>query len=60
MLTQGIQLLGDDTQKVISEIVILSSSLAQLFSSYMTYYDLHTCHENVKTMISPKFFNRAH
>lgn len=67
VLTQDIQLLGDDvsaciddTQKVISEVVMLSSTLARLFSSYMTYDDLHTRLENVKTITSPKFFNRAH
>ena len=47
VLTQDIQLLGDDvssciadTQKIIGEIVKLASSLAQLFSSYVTYDDL--------------------
>jgi methyl-accepting chemotaxis protein len=44
VLTQDIQLLGDDvshciddTQKIIVEIVMLASSLARLFSSYATY-----------------------
>lgn len=67
VLTQDIQLLGDDvsaciddTQKVISEIVMLSSSLARLFSNYMTFDDLHARLEDVKTVTSPKFFNRAH
>jgi len=47
VLTQDIQLLGDDvsscisdTQSIIGEIVTLASSLAQLFSSYVTYDDL--------------------
>lgn len=44
VLTQDIQLLGDDvshciddTQKVIVDIVMLASSLARLFASYTTY-----------------------
>lgn len=49
VLTQDIQLLGDevslcidDTQKVINEIVMLASNLARLFSSYIIYEDLLT------------------
>lgn len=67
VLTQDIQLLGDDvsaciddTQKVIAEIVTLASSVARLFSSYMTFDELHNRLENVKMVTSPKFFDRAH
>ena len=65
VLTQDIQLLGDDvssciddTQKIISEIVMLASTLARLFSSYVTYDDLLSrIDEDGKT--KPKFFSRG-
>lgn len=66
VLTQDIQLLGDDvsaciadTPKVIAEIVMLASSLARLFTNYMTFDDVHKHIENIKIETSPTFFNRA-
>jgi len=67
VLTQDIQLLGDDvsaciddTQKVIAEIVMLASKLARLFTNYMTFDEILRRIEKVKMVTSPKFFNRAH
>lgn len=67
VLTQDIQLLGDDvsaciddTQKVIADIVKLASTLARLFTNYMTFDDLNKRTENVKMVTPAKFFNRAH
>jgi len=65
VLTQDIQLLGDDvsscisdTQSIIGEIVTLASSLAQLFSSYVTYDDLLSRLDDGGPT-SPKFFSRG-
>ena len=67
VLTQDIQLLGDevsdcigDTQKVISEIVKLASNLAKLFSNYMIYMDLQERLEDKETVTSAQFFDRGH
>jgi methyl-accepting chemotaxis protein len=65
VLTQDIQLLGDDvshciedTQKVIGEIVMLASGLARLFTSYAIYGGLKTQMENKKdSLTSPAFFS---
>ena len=66
VLTQDIQLLGDevsecigDTQKIIGQIVRLASNLAKLFSSYMIYEDLNSRLEGKDTVTSSKFFNRS-
>jgi hypothetical protein len=63
VLTQDIQLLGDDvshciddTQKVISEIVMLASGLASSFSNYMIYTDLVNRLDIDAMKTSPKFF----
>lgn len=64
VLTQDIQLLGedvahciDDTQQIISEIVMLASNLARLFSSFTTYAELLSYIENNDgSKTSPKFF----
>lgn len=65
VLTQDIQLLGDDvsscigdTQKIIGEIVRLASKLAQLFSSYVTYDDLLSRMDD-DGQTKPKFFSRG-
>ncbi len=65
VLTQDIQLLGDDvssciadTQNIIGEIVTLASDLAQLFSSYVMYDDLlERMDDDGPT--KPKFFSRG-
>lgn len=63
VLTQDIQLLGDDvshciddTQEVISEIMMLASSLVRSFSNYIIYTDLvnHLDIDAMKT--SPEYF----
>lgn len=66
VLTQDIQLLGDevshcidDTQKIISEIVMLASNLARLFSSYIMYTDLLGRMNDNETLTSKKFFERG-
>ncbi len=60
VLTQDIQLLGDevshcidDTQKVISDIVMYASNLARLFANYIAYMDLleRVDADNTKTSI---------
>lgn len=63
VLTQDIQLLGDevshcisDTQKVINEIVTLASHLARSFSSYIIYLDLHDRLDERAMKTSPKYF----
>jgi len=67
VLTQDIQLLGDevsecigDTQKVIGDIVRLASNLAKLFSNYMIYQDLQERLEGEKTVTTVKFFEGGH
>jgi len=67
VLTQDIQLLGDevsecigDTQKVIGEIVKLASQLVKQFSHYMIYMDLADRLEDKKITSSTKFFDRGH
>jgi len=66
VLTQDIQLLGDDvshcindTQKVINDIVQLASNLARLFSDYMTYRNLLDRLDDKSTKTSPKYFERG-
>lgn len=66
VLTQDIQLLGDDvshcindTQKVISEIVMLASSLARSFSNYITYNDLHNRLEPKEMKTDVAFFEHG-
>jgi methyl-accepting chemotaxis protein len=66
VLTQDIQLLGDevshcivDTQKVINEIVMLASNLARLFSSYVIYEDLLTRMSQGEVKTTQKFFERG-
>ncbi len=66
VLTQDIQLLGDevsecinDTQKVITEIVNLASTLARYFSNYVIYQDLQRRLENVDTVTKASFFDRG-
>ncbi|OUR87793.1 hypothetical protein A9Q92_03805, partial [Methylophaga sp. 42_8_T64] len=66
VLTQDIQLLGDDvshcindTQKVINDIVKLASNLARLFSDYMTYRNLLNRLDEKATKTSPKYFERG-
>jgi len=66
VLTQDIQLLGDDvsacideTQKVIGEIVAVASNLTGMFSRYLTYDDLNRRLDGVKTVTSPKFFEHG-
>ena len=66
VLTQDIQLLGDevsecinDTQKVITEIVNLASTLARYFSNYVIYQDLQRRLENVDTVTKTSFFDRG-
>jgi len=63
VLTQDIQLLGDDvshciddTQKVISEIVMLASGLARSFSNYIIYTDLFSRLDVDAMKTSPKYF----
>jgi hypothetical protein len=63
VLTQDIQLLGDDvshciddTQKVISEIVLLASGLARSFSNYIIYTDLVNRLDIDAMKTSPKYF----
>ncbi|PCJ29678.1 MAG: hypothetical protein COA90_11295 [Gammaproteobacteria bacterium] len=63
VLTQDIQLLGDDvsdcideTQKVIGELVTLASNLVRLFSNYMVYLDVHQRLDGVETVTSATFF----
>lgn len=67
VLTQDIQLLGDevsecigDTQKVIGDIVRLASNLAKLFSNYMLYQDLQERLEGKDTVTTVKFFENGH
>jgi len=67
VLTQDIQLLGDDvsnciddTQKIIGEIVLLASNLARLFSSYVTFGEVLSHFEDDESMItSPNFFAKG-
>jgi methyl-accepting chemotaxis protein len=66
VLTQDIQLLGDEvsecinnTQKVITEIVNLASTLARYFSNYVIYQDLQQRLENVDTVTKASFFDRG-
>ncbi len=66
VLTQDIQLLGDevsecigDTQKIIGNIVKLASNLARIFSKYLIYEDLNSRLEGKETVTSSKFFNRS-
>lgn len=66
VLTQDIQLLGDevsecinDTQKVITEIVNLASTLARYFANYVIYQDLQRRLENVDTVTKASFFDRG-
>ncbi len=66
VLTQDIQLLGDDvaecindTQKVISDIVLLASNLAKLFSSYKIYLDLKRRLDQAENVTSETFFSRG-
>lgn len=63
VLTQDIQLLGedvshciDDTQKVISEIVMLASGLVSSFSNYMIYTDLVSRLDIDAMKTSPEYF----
>jgi len=63
VLTQDIQLLGDEvsqcienTQKVISDIVMYASSLARLFARYTSYQDLLTRINDDETKTSKKLF----
>ncbi|MDT8371979.1 MAG: hypothetical protein RQ783_08325 [Gammaproteobacteria bacterium] len=65
VLTQDIQLLGDDvshciddTQKVIVDIVMLASNLARLFASYTTYGSVLTRIEEFKDSSTPEQFFR--
>jgi len=68
VLTQDIQLLGDevsecigDTQKVIAEIVKLASNLAKLFTNYIIYIDLKgRIGEEESSLTSARFFDRGH
>jgi len=67
VLTQDIQLLGDevsecigDTQKVIGDIVRLASNLAKLFTNYMLYQDLKARLEGADTVSTVKFFEGGH
>jgi len=67
VLTQDIQLLGDevsecigDTQKVIGDIVRLASNLAKLFASYMIYQDLQERLEGEETVTTVTFFEGGH
>ncbi|MDC9725669.1 MAG: hypothetical protein PSN44_07125 [Gammaproteobacteria bacterium] len=64
VLTQDIQLLGDevsecigDTQKIIAQIVKLASNLAKLFTNYTIFEDLHGRLEGTNTVTSHKFFD---
>ena len=66
VLTQDIQLLGDevshcisDTQKIIKEVVTLASNLARSFSSYITYLDLLNRLDTKAMKTSPKYFERG-
>lgn len=67
VLTQDIQLLGDDvshciddTQKIIVDIVLLASTLARLFASYMTYGSVLSRIEEFKqTETSSQFFGQS-
>ncbi|MBL4637906.1 MAG: hypothetical protein JKY76_00945 [Proteobacteria bacterium] len=66
VLTQDIQLLGDevshcisDTQKIIKEVVTLASNLARSFSSYITYLDLFSRLDTEAMKTSPKYFERG-
>jgi hypothetical protein len=63
VLTQDIQLLGDDvsrciidTQKVIGDIVTLASNLARLVSSYAAYNDLLNRIDEAESRTSRQFF----
>jgi len=66
VLTQDIQLLGDevshcisDTQKIINEIVTLASNLARSFSSYITFLDVFNRLDTKVMKTSPKYFERG-
>lgn len=66
VLTQDIQLLGDevsecisDTQKVITEIVTLASTLARYFSNYVIYLDLESRLDGIDTVTKFSYFERG-
>lgn len=67
VLTQDIQLLGDDvshciddTQKIIVDIVLLASTLARLFASYMTYGSvLNRIQDHKQSETSTQFFGQS-
>lgn len=66
VLTQDIQLLGDevsdcieDTQKVTTDIVNLASNLARHFANYVIYLDLQNRLEKVDTITTATFFDRG-
>ncbi|NOQ94971.1 MAG: hypothetical protein GQ547_10110 [Methylophaga sp.] len=66
VLTQDIQLLGDevsecigDTQKIIAQIVKLASNLAKLFTNYTIFEDLHGRLEGKDIVTSHKFFDSS-
>jgi len=66
VLTQDIQLLGDevsdcinDTQKVTTDIVNLASTLARHFANYLIYLDLQSRLESVDTVTNVTYFDRG-
>jgi len=66
VLTQDIQLLGDDvsvcisdTQKIISDIVTLASKLTRLFTSFVLFNNVLSHFENQKMVTSAKFFEQG-
>lgn len=66
VLTQDIQLLGDDvsmcidgTQKVIADIVMLASTLARIFANFVIYNNVLSHFEDHKMKTSAQFFERG-
>lgn len=66
VLTQDIQLLGDevsecisDTQKVIKEIVTLASTLARYFSNYVIYQNVESRLDGIDTVTKFSYFERG-
>ncbi|PHS25747.1 MAG: hypothetical protein COA83_04865 [Methylophaga sp.] len=64
VLTQDIQLLGDevsdcinDTHKITTDIVNLASTLARYFANYLIYLDLQDRLENVDTVTKITYFD---
>lgn len=66
VLTQDIKLLGDEvslcvqnTQKIVGDVVLLTSNLAKHLASYVSYADLMDRIENQETVTQPAFFKHC-